>query len=268
MPSTNTESVLVHDEPRRPRGRKPKAHRGLCASEMTRLVDEARYLVPMCARRYLGRGVPFDDLVGAGHVGLVEAVYRYDAGRGVKFGTYAVWWIRKALSAAVERESSIVIVPRYSLERRRRVLEAMEGKHTSEAAGAFIGLSPEQVGRAMTSRATSVSLETPTTQDGRRTLGDDLAVPAHKGPESLALMAEMLRRTGTAFAALSERQRLVVALRFGLGTTGDEPATLTDIARVLDLSRERVRQIEAEALVAIRRALGAVGATPGRRSSS
>src|SRR5258705_5713201 len=99
--------------------------RAVSPREIERLVEEARNLVPMFARRYLGRGVPFEDLVGAGNLGVVEAAYRFDAGRGVKFGTYASWWIRKAIVNALGSAASVVVVPRYSFDRRKRVIDAI-----------------------------------------------------------------------------------------------------------------------------------------------
>jgi RNA polymerase sigma factor (sigma-70 family) len=243
------------------RGPKPKAPpNDLSAGELARLIEEARRLVPICARSYFGRGVPFDDLVGAGNVGVVEAAYRYDPTRGVNFASYAVWWIRRAMSAAIERESNLVIVPRYSRERRRRILEVMGARRDHESApetnaaiGAKIGLTEDQVERAMTCWSVILSLDTPTRAESTRTLGDSLAAPDHEEPDAVALSAELWQRAGAAISALSERQRTVLTLRYGLG--GIEPATLTDISEVLGISRERVRQIENEALAELRRIL-------------
>jgi RNA polymerase sigma factor (sigma-70 family) len=245
---------------------------------MSRLVEEARNLVPMCARRYLGHGVPFDDLVGAGYVGLVEATYRFDPGRGLKFGTYAVWWIRRSIATAIEKESSLVLVPRYSRDRRRRVLAAINARRKpgTDPKGPHevaegLGLTAVQVDRALASFGAMLSLESPVGREGTRTLGDLLASPAHKGPEAVALIAEIARRAQKALRALSPRQRTVLSLRFGLGTSGDEPLSLLEIARMLGRSRERVRQIETEALRLIRRAIaddGLVRPRRVRRSSS
>ena len=274
MSGTTTARTFV-PELRAPgkRGPKPKttAH-DLSAGELARLIEEARRLVPICARAYLGRGVPYDDLVGAGNVGVVEGAYRYDPTRGVKFSSYAVWWVRRAMSAAVERESNLVIVPRYSRERRRRVLEVMGARRerddvpeTNAAIGAKLGLTEDQVERAMTCWSVILSLDTPTRAESKRTLGDSLAAPDHEEPDAVALSAELWKRAGAAISALSKRQRTVLTLRYGLN--GVEPMRLLDISEVLGVSRERIRQIEGEALAELRRILTR-RVTPGRRSSS
>jgi RNA polymerase primary sigma factor len=254
------------------RGPQPSKKRAVPPHEVERLVEEARRLVPMFARRYLGRGVAFDDLVGAGNLGVVEAAYRFDPNRGVKFGSYAGWWIRKAISAVLESSSSVVVVPRYSFERRRRVLDAIaSGRGTgvrvigTEDLAAGLGLSARQVEQAMAFSIGTVSLESPLAPDDRRRVEDRLARPAEEGPESIALHGDRARRARAAMSTLSERQRLVVTLRFGFGSDGEEPASLSDVARMIGLSRERVRQIEAEALLEVRRKLAEAELRPTRR---
>src|SRR5258705_5115776 len=98
--------------------------RAVSPREIERLVEEARNLVPMFARRYLGRGVAFEDLVGAGNLGVVEAAYRFDASRGVKFGSYAAWWIRKAINSSLAESSAAHVLPRYFFYRRRQLSSA------------------------------------------------------------------------------------------------------------------------------------------------
>lgn len=241
--------------------------RAVCPREIERLVDEARNLVPMFARRYLGRGVPFEDLVGAGNLGVVEAAYRFDPSRGVKFGSYAAWWIRKAIVNALGSASSVVVVPRYSFDRRRRVIDAITSGRADglqdvapDDVAAGLGLSVRQVEQALAFSIGAVSLDAPVGRDDRRAIGDRLARPAEEGPEALVLHGDRARCARTALRVLSPRQRLVLALRFGLAADGAEAASLTDVARAMGLSRERVRQIEVQALAEIRAELGmAVG---------
>jgi RNA polymerase sigma factor (sigma-70 family) len=256
----------LHQRPPRPRRHK------ISPREIERLVEEARKLVPMFARRYMGRGVPFEDLVGAGNLGVVEAAHRFDAGRGVKFGSYAAWWIRKAIAGALRTAASVVTVPRYSFERRRRVIEAItsgraDGQHdlaTNDVA-AGLGLSSRQVEQALAFSIGAISLDAPVAVDDSRSVGDRLARPAEEGPEAIALNFDRMRCTRAALAVLSPRQRLVIALRFGLGTDSEESASLTDVARAVGLSRERVRQIEHQALTAIRAELRTTGWKPTGR---
>jgi len=227
-----------------------------------RLVDEARNLVPMFARRYLGRGVAFEDLVGAGNLGVVEAAYRFDASRGVKFGSYASWWIRKAMVGTLGTDASVVAVPRYSFDRRRRVLDAItsgraEGLRDfgSDDVASGLGLSARQVEQALSFSVGVVSLDAPLGHDDRHSVGERLARPAEEGPEAVVLDSDRARSARAAMAVLSPRQRIVISLRFGVGGDGSEPASLTDVGRVMGISRERVRQIEQEALVAVRHEL-------------
>ena len=250
------------------RARRSK-RRAVSPREIERLVEEARNLVPMFARRYLGRGVPFEDLVGAGNLGVVEAAYRFDAGRGVKFGTYASWWIRKSIATALGTAASVVVVPRYSFDRRRQVIDAItsgraEGQRDGAAddVAAGLGLSVKQVEQALAFSIGAVSLDAPVNRDDRRSIGDRLARPAEEGPEAIVLHGDRARCARAALKVLSPRQRLVLALRFGLGAAGAEPASLTDVAHAMGLSRERVRQIEGQALEAIRDELG----MPARKS--
>jgi RNA polymerase sigma factor (sigma-70 family) len=260
-----TTTCPLHQTPRRlKRGAVPPR-------EIELLVDEARNLVPMFARRYMGRGVPFEDLVGAGNLGVVEAAHRFDAGRGVKFGSYAAWWIRKAIAGALGTASSVVAVPRYSFERRRQVIEAITSGRAAgrrdlaaDDVAAGLGLSLKQVEEALAFSIGAISLDAPVAADDTRSVGDRLARPAEEGPEAIVLNVDRARCARAALAVLSPRQRLVIALRFGLGTDGAEPASLTEVARAIGLSRERVRQIENQALAAIRCELATTGWKPTR----
>jgi RNA polymerase sigma factor (sigma-70 family) len=264
-------TVPAAPSPLKPGPRRSK-RRAVSAREIERLVEEARNLVPMFARRYLGGGVPFEDLVGAGNLGVVEAAHRYDVGRGVKFGSYAAWRIRKAIAGAIGTASSVVAVPRYSFEHRRRVIDAITSGRAAglrdvaaDDVAASLGLSTRQVEQALAFSIGAVSLDSPVARDDRRSVGDRLARPAEEGPEAVALDGDRARCARAALKVLSPRQRLVIALRFGLGTDGAEAASLTDVARTMGLSRERVRQIEGQALTAVRGELATIGWTSKRR---
>jgi RNA polymerase primary sigma factor len=202
---------------------------------------------------------------------VVEAAHRFDAGRGVKFGSYAAWWIRKAISSALGTASSVVTVPRYSFERRRHVIEAITSGRpigrrdlSADEVAVGLGLSSRQVEQALAFSIGAVSLDAPIAADDTRSVGERLARPSEEGPEAIALNIDRARCTRAALAVLSPRQRLIVALRYGLGADGAEPASLTDVARVVGLSRERVRQIENQALQAIRDELATSGWKPLR----
>jgi RNA polymerase primary sigma factor len=205
----------------------------------------------------MGRGVGLEDLIGAGNVGLVEAAHRFDPNRGVKFCTYAAWWIRKAIIEALESSGSVVTIPRYSFERRRRVLEAIASRRRSgqrdtgvRDVAPGLGLSTRQAENAMAFPMFAVSLDTPTSPDSGQCWGDQLARPPEEGSEAIVLEAERMRAARQAMRVLSTRQRVVILLRYG--SAGDQPLSLEDVGRVMGISRERVRQIESQALEAVR----------------
>jgi RNA polymerase primary sigma factor len=239
-----------------------KTGRGLSSRDIERLVEEARYLVPIYARRYQGRGVAFEDLIGAGNLGVVQAAYRFDPNRGVKFSSYAGWWILSAITQALHTAGCVVAVPHYSVKRRRHVMDAITRGRPSgrrdlspNDVAAGLGLSTRQAERAVAFSMGAVSLEDTISPDSTRSWGDRLAAPVEESPETIVVDADRARAAREALRALTTRQRLVVMLRYGMGGTDDEPVPLKDVGRVMGLSRERIRQIEGEALAAVRRRL-------------
>jgi RNA polymerase primary sigma factor len=214
----------------------------LDASEVSRLTSEASYIVGMVARQYATRGVAFEDLVAAGNVGLVGAAHRFDAQRGIQFATYAAWWVRKEIVEFIGKERLLIHIPRYAFALKRRVIEDGDA-----------GMSARQVRRAEQAFVTVVSLNTSRGDDGE-TLEDRIADPGSLLPVESVEFGEAKLSVERALGALRPRERAVVELRYGLG--GGEPMTLIDIAARLGLSRERIRQIEGEALARLRGVLG------------
>ena len=220
-------------------------------------VESAIAYVPSVARRYLGCGLPFDELLAAGNLGLVEAGLRFDPGRDVKFVTYADWWIRKTILRAIQEQSGAVRLPRYRLERIRMLrdvraeLRARKGADPSidEIAEAG-GVSAREVRSLFASGQTAVSLDQPISGDASRSLADTLrADPNDRHPE-VVVDENYLEHVRSAVDGLDSRERVVLALRFGF--LGEEPVTLREAGRRLGLSRERVRQIEHRALGRLR----------------
>ena len=220
-------------------------------------VESAIAYVPSVARRYLGCGLPFDELLAAGNLGLVEAGLRFDPARDVKFVTYADWWIRKTILKAIQEQSGAVRLPRYRIERIRMLrdvramLRARKGTDpTIEEIADAGGMSPREVRSLFASGQSAVSLDQPIARDASKSLADTLRADPDDGHPDVVADDNYLEHVRTAVARLDPRERLVLALRFGF--LDAEPVTLREAGRRLGLSRERVRQIERRALHRLR----------------
>jgi RNA polymerase sigma factor (sigma-70 family) len=235
--------------------------------DIDRLASQASYLVTMMARKYVGLGLPFDDLVSAGNVGLVKAAYKFDEGKGVQFGTYAVFWIRKEIAEAVDNERYLIRVPRYAVDIRRRVMDHRTGRlgkdgeePAAEELSRATGLSAVQIERGSQAFAGVESIHALWDDEGGLALEERIADPGKKGPSELVLQAESLQAIRRALKTLSPRERQVIALRYGVAD--QEPLTLRETAGRMGLSRERVRQIQQDALGRLRMALAPLQLDP------
>ncbi len=252
------------DEPRKttPGRRTPPAKRAKRPDAFETWIESAIAYVPSVARRYLGCGLPFDELLAAGNLGLVEAGLRFDPSRDVKFVTYADWWIRKTILKAIQEQSGAVRLPRYRIERIRMLqdiraeLRRRNGTEPSiEEIAEAGGVSPREARALFASGQTAVSLDQPVTRDASRSLADTLPAGTDDGHPDAVMDENYLAHVRTVVADLDSRERLILALRFGF--LDDEPLTLREAGRRLGLSRERVRQIERRALGRLRDRLGA-----------
>lgn len=200
------------------------------------------------ARHYQGMGLPLDDLVMEGTVGLLEASRRFDSSRGVRFLTYAVWWIRRSIVNSLSFGTRQVRLPRYRTQQFRdarqawKELSARLGREaSSEDLAVSMGLTKAEAEARLRAYPAEVSLDRPLTPDGRRRPGDFLT-DGSMSPEESLLLAEKETLLQGALDALPERERFVVSARFGLGGEGNR--TLREIGGLLGLTKERVRQIE------------------------
>jgi RNA polymerase primary sigma factor len=225
-----------------------------------RMINCNLRLVVHVAKKYRGHGVPFGDLIQDGVIGLNRAVEKFDWRKGFKFSTYATWWIRQAVQRSIAGQSRTIRVPTHVHERRRtlqlhaRKLEPQLGRPaTHEELAKSTGLSLAHVEEALGVPDARVSLNAPVGDDDGGELADLFADDSAENPAELAEDALRARAVREALADLPERERRVLELRFGLD---GEPQSLEAIGAELGLTRERIRQLETQALASLGDTLG------------
>jgi RNA polymerase primary sigma factor len=247
-------TMAAKDDPER---RRLKREMGDGEVAKAQLIQANLRLVVSIAKRYVGRGMQFLDLIQEGNLGLMRAVEKFDYSKGFKFSTYATWWIRQAITRAIADQARTIRIPVHMVEHMNRVLrvqrqlaQELEREPTIDEIAEKVALTPDRVRDIQRIAQDPLSLDSPLGEEDDSNLGDFIPDLAADAPADVATRMMLAAAVEEALDELSEREKEVVRMRFGL--IDGQARTLEEVGKEFGVTRERIRQIEAKTLAKLR----------------